>query len=291
MDIATAPAQQTRNVSSGWLAIAQVSAIAGILIALYAAPVADMAQEWWTEPQASHGLLIPPLALYIAYMRRKLTFAVPARMEMRGLWLTALGCFLFLAGRLAAEFFLTRISLVVVLAGTAQTFWGTRRLRTLALPFVLLATMVPLPVILYNSLAAPLQLLASTIATNLAQQLGISIFREGNIIHLASTSLGVAEACSGLHSLSALVVGSLLLGFLENGGTGGRILLVLLSLPLAVAVNVVRVTGTAILADIQPDYAMGFYHMFSGWLVFIVGFGVLWAMARWMFRSRREESR
>ena len=77
-----------------------------------------------------------------------------------------------------------------------------------------MATMVPLPVILYNAVAAPLQLFASNVATNLAQFFGVAIYRDGNVIHLAHISLGVEEACSGLNSLSALMVASLLLGFL-----------------------------------------------------------------------------
>jgi exosortase len=139
---------------------------------------------------------------------------------------------------------------------------------------------VPLPMIVYNSLAAPLQLFASEIATQLAQMLGVSVYRDGNIIHLAHTSLGVVEACSGLNSLSALIVASLLLGYLFCSRFLSRLLLVLISAPLAIAVNILRVTGTAVLADYNYEFAMGFYHSFSGWLVFVAGFGVLYLFAK-----------
>jgi exosortase len=260
-----------------------------LLVVLYTATLGDLAVEWWTQPEASHGLLIPPLAMYLAFMRRRSTLSIEAKPEWGGVWISAAGCILYLLGRMSAEFFLTRVSIVVVLAGLTCTFWGRKRLRTLGFPFILLATMVPLPGIVYNSLAAPLQLFASTIATELSQLLGVSIYREGNIIHLSGVSLGVAEACSGLHSLSALLVGSLLLGFIEDGWVGGRVLLVLLSVPLAIAVNVVRVTGTAILADVRLDFAMGFYHAFSGWLVFILGFGCLWLLAKAILRPEPEK--
>jgi exosortase len=144
--------------------------------------------------------------------------------------------------------------------------------------------MVPLPGIVYNTAAAPLQLFASSVATSVAQALGVSIYRDGNVIHLATTSLGVAEACSGLNSLSALVVGSLLLGFLEDASVLGRVLLLALSVPLAIAVNVLRVAGTAVLADYHMEFAMGFYHMLSGWLVFVLGFGLLWLTGKLVFR-------
>jgi exosortase len=264
-----------------WIALA---AVVGLMAALFAEILADLASEWWTQPEASYGMLVPPMALYIAYLQRKITFAFPAQPALRGLWLLAFGCLVMLTGRLAGEFFLARISFVFVLAGLVWTFWGGNRLKTLAFPLVLLATMVPLPVLVYNAIAAPLQLLASRIATDVAQMLGVSIFRDGNVIHLANVTLGVEEACSGLHSLPALVVGALLLGFLANATMIGRIILLVISVPLAIAVNVLRVTGTAILADYQPEFAMGFYHSFSGWLVFVLGFGALWLVGKLVFR-------
>jgi exosortase len=127
-------------------------------------------------------------------------------------------------------------------------------------------------------------LFASEAATYAAQAVGVSIYRQGNIIQLANTSLGVAEACSGLQSLSALLVASLLVGFVENGSMLGRVLLFLLAAPLAISVNVLRITGTAILADYRLEFALGFYHSFSGWLVFIVGFGGLWLLGKAIFR-------
>jgi len=259
--------------------------VVGLSTVLFAAVAVDLASEWWTVDSASYGMLIPPTALYIAYLRRHITLGVPAKSDLRGLWLLALGCVVLVLGKLAAEFFLTRISLVVVLAGLTWTFWGLERLKTLAFPFVLLLTMVPLPTLVYNALAAPLQLFASRIATDLAQAMGVSAFRDGNVIQLANTSLGVEEACSGLHSLSALMVASLLLGHLENGTVPKRILLFLLSIPFAIAVNVLRVTGTALLADYKVELAMGFYHSFSGWLVFVAGFGVLWFAGKLLFRT------
>src|SRR5437762_3454676 len=84
-----------------------------------------------------------------------------------------------------------------LIGGLMWTFWGFARLRTLAFPFLLLLTMVPPPSLLYPSAAAPLQLFASGRASALAQALGITVFRDGNIIHLANLSLGVVEACSG----------------------------------------------------------------------------------------------
>jgi len=265
----------------------KICAVTALVLALYIETLADLAVEWWTIDASSYGMLIPPIALYIVYSRKHLTFSIPAQQDLRGLYLILSACLIFLAGKLSAEFFLARISFVVLLAGLSWTFWGLGRAKTLAFPFVLLATMVPLPAIVYNTAAAPLQLFASSVSTTVAQAFGISIYRDGNVIHLANTSLGVAEACSGLNSLSALVVGSLLLGFLEDASLLGRILLFVLSVPLAIAVNVIRVTGTAILADYHLEFALGFYHTLSGWLIFVLGFGLLWLVGKLVFRWTR----
>ena len=267
-----------------WVGIAVILGLAG---PLYIPILLDLADEWWTVDASSYGMVVPLIAFYIIYLRRKVTFAIPARGDGRGLWLVSVACLALIAGKLSAEFFLARISIVVLLAGLTWTFWGLGRLRALSFPLLLLGTMVPLPGIVYNSLAAPLQLFASEVAANLSQALGVSVYRDGNIIHLANVSLGVAEACSGLNSLSALVVASLLLGVLEDARVLGRILLFLLSVPLAVAVNVFRVTGTAVLADADLKFAMGFYHILSGWLVFALGFGLLWLIGKGVFRWTR----
>ena len=239
----------------------------------------DMAIDWWTVPALSQGMLLPPLAVWIAWMNRHETLRYAPTQNYHGLLVTAFACGMFILGKIAAEFFISRFSFVVLLTGLIITFWGMQRLRTLIFPLLLLATMVPLPVMVYNSLAAPLQLLASDAATQIAQLCGVSVFRDGNIIYLAGTTLGVAEACSGLNSLSALIVGSLLLGYLICNRLLSRTMLFLASVPLAIVVNMLRVAGTALLADYDQDLALGFYHSFSGWLVFVAGFGLLYVAA------------
>jgi exosortase len=260
-----------------WLGAAVLTAL---IISLYAGVVESLVQDWSSDPGASYGFLVPPLALFIAHGRRAVTLAVPARSDSRGLFVILAACSLLLAGKLAAEFFVMRFSLPVLIAGLVWTYWGTARLKTLSFPLILLVTMVPLPAILYNRIALPLQLLASHTAAVAIQFLGKSVYQEGNILHLPNVTLGVAEACSGLHSLASLFVVSLVLGFTECTRLSSRSLLTLLSIPLAVSVNVFRVTGTALIADYDPRYAMGFYHSFSGWLVFVAGFGLVWFVAK-----------
>jgi exosortase len=264
----------------------QVALVAGLLGWLYGWVLFDLGRDWWNQPNLSQGFLIPPLAAYVAWLRKESVLSTPVRPDNRGFLLLAGASACYLLGKIGAEFFLPRISFVILLAGLVLTFWGSARLRLLTFPFLLLATMVPLPALVYNTLAAPLQLFASDIATTVAQAVGISVFRDGNVIHLAGVSLGVEEACSGLGSLAALMVAGLLLGFLQCTRVRSRVLLFLLTFPLAIGVNVLRVAGTAIIADYHQEFAMGFYHSFSGWLVFVAGFGILYGIAtifhRWL---------
>lgn len=251
---------------------------------LYANVLAGEAEDWWRDPGASHGLLVPPLAFYLAWRRREQIAATSAEPASAGLWLVAAACLTLLVGQLGAEFFLSRCSFVLLLAGFVWTFWGAARLRLLAFPLLLLATMTPIPAIAYNALAAPLQLLASGVATQVAQGLGVVVYQEGNLIHLAGITLGVAEACSGLRSLASLLVMALLIGYWRCGRPRARMLLFLLAPPVAVAANVLRVAGTAVLADYDQQLALGFYHSLSGWLIFLAGYLALDGAARLLRR-------
>jgi len=255
-----------------------------LTVLLYYQVLISLVHDWWVYDAQSYGFLIAPLACYIAWLRRAITMAEPVLRDSRGLGLAAGACLTLIVGTLGAEFFLTRISFVLLLASYVWIFWGRRRLKTMTFPFVLLSTMVPLPTLIYNFLAAPLQLFASSVAATVARAVGVTVYRDGNVIQLAHTTLGVAEACSGLRSLSALIIASLLLGYLECERFWGRMLLVVLSIPLAVGVNVVRVAGTAILADYNAELAIGFYHSFAGWLVFLAGFGALFVIAKLLSR-------
>jgi exosortase len=241
-----------------------------LAVAIYGAAVVELLHEWGS-PDHSQGVVIVPFVAMVAWLRRRSLAAIPAACEPRGLVLVAAGCVLHLFGRLAAGLYASQLSVVVVLAGVVWTFWGFDRLRWAVLPLLLLMTAIPLPSLVYASLSMPLELLASGIACRMADLIGIAVYREGNIIHLAGMTIGVWEACSGLNSLSALMAGAVLFGFLLCRRTLTRLLVCTAAIPIAVMANIARVTGTAMLGDWHPAYAMGFYHAFSGWLVFLVG--------------------
>ncbi len=266
----------------------------GLLLAplavMYFDTASRLAGEWWKDPNNSHGILIPPLALYFAWMKRRRFAAAPVEPQ-RALGLAAvIGALLvYFVGRLGAEFFLTRISGLLLVTGLILFFLGSRRLRVMAFPICFLVLGIPIPAIIFNTVSLPLQSLASMWSTNFLAICDVPVLREGNVINLTSASLGVAEACSGLRSLVSLIALAVILAYIRWRGFGQRVLLVVLAVPLALVLNIVRITVTGLIADRwDVKYAMGFFHSFSGWLVFVVAFLILFgfsSMIQWIWPS------
>jgi exosortase len=194
-------------------------------------------------------------------------------------------------GSAGAELYLQRTSLIVVTAGLVLLLLGKSYLRALAFPIAFLLFMVPLPAIVVNTIAFPLQLFAAKTAAFCLFNFGIPVLREGNVIALAGTTLEVAEACSGIRSLQALLALGTVYAYFTQSSMWKRWTLVLLSIPIAIVANAFRVSGTGVLAHFWgPQAAEGFYHTFSGWLIFLVAFVLLlacgWLLSRVGFPQR-----
>lgn len=273
----------------------RIALLAIPLAVMYAETLRMLAVTWWNDPDNSHGLLILPLAVYFAWRRRAQWLAAPLAPARKVGFATVLaGLVIFFVGRLGIEFFLTRFSLLVILAGLVLYFGGKRRLRIMAFPICLLLLAIPIPVLVFNLVALPLQSLASYSSAGVLDFCSVPVLRDGNVIHLANISLGVAEACSGIRSLMSLIALAVVIGYLKWPHLPQRIVLVLVAIPLAIALNITRVTGTAVIATYwNQEYAMGFFHQFSGWLVFVLAFLLLFGAAsltdRLMPARRRPE--
>jgi exosortase len=219
--------------------------------------------------------------VYFAWLRRRELASLPARPHWIGA-VVALGSLaVLLAGRLGAELFLARVSLIGLLIGTVVFLYGLGHLRILAFPIAFLLLMIPLPAVVFNQLAFPLQLLASRAGETVLSLSGIPVLREGNILMLPTTTLEVVQACSGIRSLVSLLTLAIILGKLTEPRLWARVVLALLALPVAIAANAARVAGTGLAAEwISPRAAEGFFHEFSGWVMFIVAFALLLAAQR-----------
>lgn len=254
-----------------WLGI-----IAAPLVYLYASVIKWLVYDWIHLPDFSHGFLIPFVSLYLVYERRKEWPTVSSAGNWSGLLLIVLGMGLLLLGNLATEYFIMRISLLVVVGGIILFLLGKSFFRILLFPLFYLLFMIPIPSIFLDRITFPLQLFASKVASGSLDLIGIPVLREGNIIQLANTTLEVAEACSGIRSLISLLALSVAFAYFSQKTILKRIILVLSTIPIAVIANAARVSGTGILAHFYGDsVAQGFFHSFSGWLLFVVAFACL----------------
>lgn len=246
--------------------------------------IAKLVQDWATDDNYSHGFLIVPISLYLAWERRDRLLRAPLAPSSLGLIVLVGGIALLVAGVLGAELFVTRIALLAVLAGGILYIFGWIHLRLLAFPLALLLLMIPIPAIIFNQVAFPLQLLASRFAAGVLSLWGIPVLREGNVIMLAHTTLEVAEACSGIRSLMSLVTLGILLGYFTESRSWVRWVLGLVTIPTAILANGLRVAGTGILAHYWgAEVAEGFFHTFSGWLIFGFAFGMV-LLIQWLIR-------
>jgi len=268
---------------AAWLSLGTIAILVAVL---YAETGRRLAAQWARDENYTHGFLVLPLAGWFVWERRaRLARLDPAPSPVGGVLLGA-GLLQLLLGVAGAELFLQRTSFIVVVAGLVLLLLGGRFLRALLFPIAFLAFMVPPPASVVNGVAFPLQLFAARAATFCLYNFGIPVLREGNVIALAHARLEVVDACSGIRSLQALACLSVVYGQMTSRPLWQRWALLLASVPIAVAANAVRVTGTGLLAHhIGERAAEGFYHSFAGWSVFVVALGLLVALGTLLSRG------
>ena len=243
---------------------------------LYRSVLPRLVHDWATDDNYSHGFVVVPLAVYFAWQRRRQLAQATRSPSVIGLLIVVASIGVLGAGVLGSEFFLTRVSILGVLAGTVIFMAGWEHLAVLAFPIAFLLLMIPIPAIVFNQLAFPLQLVASRLGEAVLTTLGVPVLREGNVITLATTSLEVAEACSGIRSLISLLTVAIVYGYFLESRVWVRIVLALAAIPVAIVANGVRVAGTGLTAHyFGAEAAEGFFHSFSGFLVFLVAFLLL----------------
>lgn len=281
----------------GFLGLLLLVALVLLLVSLYASILLRLVGQWWNDPNYSHGFLVPLAAFYFAWRKRGVLRAAPVQSSGWGLVGIVGSQAVLLVGYLGSEYFLQRLSFVLLLASGVLFFYGWAYLRRLAFPLAFLVLMVPLPAIVYNSVTGPLQLEASQWAEGFLRLSQIPVYREGNLLFLAHQTLNVTEACSGVRSLVSLLTLGLIVAYVQPLALGSRSLLVLSVLPITLLTNSFRVAGTGMLGRWWGEAAAeGFFHGFSGWLIFLLAFGLLFSEAvvfekcrRWWTKSEGEK--
>jgi exosortase len=298
-----------------WRALAIIFAV----IFAYATVLVKLGNDWWVDENYSHGLLIPFIIGYILWLQRdQLTTLIPRPNVLWGGLAIGVALLALWAGVAGAELYTQRLSLLLIIAGLLIYFFGTRLLRFMFVPLVLLLLSIPIPAIIFNRIAFPLQIFASRCAVWSMSVVGIPVLRQGNIIELKplnsfeTRKLEVVEACSGIRSLMTLITLAVVFAYFthprsENGdGPKGRfswlrsygfwrsLILVVSAVPIAILTNAARVSGTGILSHYYgTEVADGFFHSFSGWAVYIVAFLLLfavgWILDRFKPRATKTE--
>ena len=283
------------NIKDTWKPIL----VAAGLSFLYAAVLAKLGYDWWTDDNYSHGLLVPFVIGYIIWLDLD---ALRNSRKKPAIWLglsiATLSVLMLLAGTLASELFTQRISFVSILVGVVFYFFGREMIRKLLVPFLLLILAIPIPQIIFNKIAFPLQIWASQVADWGIRMFGIPAVRKGNVIELIPlggtqvVGLEVVEACSGIRSLMTLITLALILGFftrqrrervtqswrqlMRNPNSIQIGLLILSAIPIALVTNAARVMITGFLTYFYgPDTAGGAWHDISGSFVFLSALGLL----------------
>jgi exosortase len=287
-------------------------AISFAIVFAYATVLVKLFRDWWNDENYSHGLLIPFIIGYILWSQREKLARVPVNSSL--LWGGAailFALFALWAGVAGAELYTQRLSLVLLLAGITVYFWGFRLLQLLLVPMSLLFLALPIPAIVFNKIAFPLQLFASRCAVWSMSVLGIPVLRQGNIIELKplnsfdTKKLEVVEACSGIRSLMTLLTLAVVFAYFthtppDNPSNSGKrfgwlrsywfwraLIIVGSAVPIAILTNAFRVSGTGVLAHYYGTaVADGFFHSFSGWAIYIVAFILLFGIGMILDRFR-----
>lgn len=286
-----------------WRAVA----IAVAILFTYAAVLAKLSRDWWIDENYSHGLLVPFIIGYILWLQKDKFATEPARPSvLLGGLAVAFALFALWTGVAGAELYTQRMSLVLLITGTVVYFAGFGFLRLILVPLFLLILAIPIPAIIFNKIAFPLQLFASRCAVWSMSMIGIPVLRQGNVIELKplnsfdTKKLEVVEACSGIRSLMTLMTLAVVFAYFtyprskDSNGPGGprsrfgwlrsygfwrSVILVGSAVPIAILTNAARVSGTGVLSHYYgTGVADGFFHSFSGWAIYIVAFLLLFAV-------------
>jgi len=269
--------------ASSWTNWLPFAIIAVLLCVLYYRVAIKLVYDWSTIQDYSHGPLVPFFAAFLIWDKRKVLSATPIKQTWSGIALVVFSIAVLILGVYGVELFTARMSFVILLTGLIWTFFGWAMVKALRFPLLVLILAIPFPAIVFNQITFPLQLLASRIASDILPVLGVPTLHEGNVIELPIMKLEVAEACSGIRSLMSLFTLAVFYGYFLEKTTKRRVLLALASIPIAVAANVMRIVGTGLCVQYwDPDKALGFFHEFSGWVMFVISLACLYLVHRAM---------
>jgi exosortase len=235
----------------------------------------------WVAPDSYylHGFLIPPVSLFFVWRRRRELLSTQARPSWLGHAVVGVACLMLLLGDVLGLRFATQLSFVVMLTGLVLAFWGTRHLAIVWFPIVFLLMMIPVPASVIQSVSLTIKLFAAETAVRMARLAFLPIVREGSYVYFGDDHFIIGDVCGGLRSLISLLSVGAVVAYISNARAWARVVLFILSGPIAVIANVVRIFLLCVVGyHWGSKTATGNFHDISGLVIFLVAFILLFAL-------------
>jgi exosortase len=252
-----------------------------LLLVLYLPVLTKLVDQWLTDPNYRHGIVIPFISALIFWRKRnELRSAAPGGGNVLGFLCISAAVVFLIGGTAASELFTARLSLPLFLIGASLFLMGRSFTVRAAFPLLFLFMMIPLPYIIYYKISFPLQLMSARLSAALIGVLQVTVIRKGNIILLPNYALEVVAACSGLRSMMTMLTLALIFAYFLDFSKARKVILIACAVPAAIVANTIRLTVTAIGAyAVSIDFADGALHHLSGLIVFLAGFILLMIVA------------
>lgn len=256
------------------------AALAGGLVvgwALFASTLRWLSDSWLTDPNYSHGFLVPFIAAFFFWRARD---AFRVRRPGRAGWLLlALALALHLSATPLRIYPLSALALVLGAAALILLVWGMPAMRASRYAFVSLVLMIPFPFV--DRISPALEAFTAQVAAASVSLLGTPVVTLGSQVQLSNAAFEIGAACSGLRSLASLVTLAVVFSGIVEGPRWGKMLIVLAAVPIAIVANLVRVASLLQFAQVfGADAGFQYYHTYSSLVLFVIAFSLLIVFAR-----------
>ncbi len=240
-----------------------------LFVAAYLPAFQILVEKWLTSEEYSHAFLTLPILMYMVWVKKTALLDKQPVYSILGLFLVMLATFAYLFALLTQVPTFISLSLYFTIVGVLIYLLGIRAIPILFTPLILLLLLIPVPDQLYIKITFPLQLKVSQFSETFIAMFGVPILREGNVMNTPGKSFEVVEACSGMRSMITLLTLSLIMGYFMLKRKVSKIVLLLTSIPIAIIVNIIRVSTMILLYHFfRLDLSEGFLHTLTGLLVF-----------------------
>lgn len=264
--------------------------IFGVLIALFWPSLCEAASKWKPDSEYEHAYIVLPATVFLIWRLRDLLAKAPKSVSWLGLPLIAAACAIQTAGYLIRIKYVGAWAFPLASAGAVLLLYGPAVLRILAFPIILPLFVAPIPNTLLSSMTLHLQTLTSAASEEVVRYLGYPVIRDGNVISIPGGSIEVAEACSGLHKSLAFLAFAALFGYMMGLRPLARVALLAVAIPVAMLVNVIRVSSLIAISATFGEHAFHMVHAPSDIVAVGIGFLIFLGLSR-IFQWSPQKSR